>query len=91
MPRQIDALPEPRQDSLPWATLLNGEKWDLVRGEDYSDDEMRIVGRAKSAARRYGVKVRTRISRAKGTVSVQAVALDGSPLRTPCVPAASNG
>jgi hypothetical protein len=48
------------QPRYPWAQWLDGEPKHLVQGLDYNGPTVRLQHAAKYAARRYGVRVRTR-------------------------------
>ncbi len=73
MAEVIEALP-PARGSLPWGVIFDGQAWLLRRGEDYDADERITAECVRGAGRRRGLIVRTRYSRADGTVKVQAVA-----------------
>jgi hypothetical protein len=62
MPTKLDTFPaytsQARHD---WPQLLNGDIWQLQRGEDFNGKAKTFVQNARSQAKRRGGTVRTRL------------------------------
>ena len=44
-----------------WETILNGQTWELVQGEDYKPEPRTFVAHVHGTAKRKGLKVHTHI------------------------------
>jgi hypothetical protein len=62
MPTKLDIFPAlPSQARHDWPKLLNGEIWQLRRGEDFQGKAKTFVQNARAQAKRRGGAVRTRL------------------------------
>jgi hypothetical protein len=62
MPTKLDTFPTyPSQARHDWTELLNGDIWQLRRGEDFKGKPKTFIQNARSQARRRGGTVRTRL------------------------------
>jgi hypothetical protein len=65
----------PIRRSYPWDELFNGKAWKLVEGEDF-DDIRSFRTKCYEAARKRGVKVRTKMSSDWESLTIQAEVSD---------------
>jgi hypothetical protein len=62
MPTRLDTfLTLPSQARHDWPQLLNGDIWQLRRGEDFNGKAKTFVQNARSQAKRRGATIRTRL------------------------------
>jgi hypothetical protein len=62
MPTKLDTFPTlPSHARYDWPHLLNGEIWQLQRGEDFGGKAKTFIANARGQARRRGGTVRTRL------------------------------
>lgn len=73
MAEVIPELPPRKQNRHPWDEWLDGQPRRLSRGADYVCDERVMADLAYNAARRRGMRVSVRYSRANGHVCLQAI------------------
>ena len=70
MPRKLDSFPEQPQRRYDWNTLLDGQPWELMKGEDFDSKPSTIRANAQLQARKRGGRVRTRHLKDNGRESV---------------------
>jgi hypothetical protein len=62
MARRLDTFPVPKGNArYPWGDWLNGDPWELRKGEDYTAQSSTLRANAATQARRRGGRVRTRL------------------------------
>jgi hypothetical protein len=60
MARKLESFPASPTRRYPWDEWLNGDVWQIVRGEDYSARTTTVLSNARLQARRLGGSVRAR-------------------------------
>lgn len=60
MARTLEQFPTLATQRYPWAEWLNGEVWQLFKGEDYTSKSSTVLSNARTQAKRLGGAVRTR-------------------------------
>jgi hypothetical protein len=61
MPKTLENFPALPTQRYPWDELMNGQVWQLTRGEDYDAKTSTLVANARAQAKRRGGTLRTRI------------------------------
>jgi len=70
VPRKLEAFPQAGTRRYPWDEWLNGEVWQLFKGEDYTAKTPTILSNARIQAKRLGGSVRTRTLEEQGRESL---------------------
>jgi hypothetical protein len=70
MPKTLDAFPRTATQLYPWDQLMDGQVWQLTRGEDYTAKTNTVLANARTQAKRRGGTVRTRIVNDAGRESL---------------------
>ena len=60
MPRKLEQFPVAGTRRYPWDEWLNGDVWQLFKGDDYTSKTTTILSNARIQAKRLGGSVRTR-------------------------------
>ena len=60
MARKLDAFPTATTQLYPWDEWLNGDVWQLYKGEDFRSRTTTILANARAQARKRGGSVRSR-------------------------------
>jgi hypothetical protein len=61
--RKLDRFPQAVAQRYPWSEWLDGDPWELTRGDDYSSKTATLISNARNQAKKAGGTVRTRILR----------------------------
>ena len=70
LPRKLEQFPVAGTRRYPWDEWLNGEVWQLFKGEDYTSKTATILSNARIQAKRLGGSVRTRTLTDEGRESL---------------------
>jgi hypothetical protein len=68
--RKLEEFPTAASRRYPWDEWLNGDVWQLDRGDDYSAKTTTVMSNARARARQMGGVVRTRTVTADGRESI---------------------
>lgn len=60
MAKALDRFPALPTQRYPWDQLMNGQVWQLTRGEDYTAKTPTVLANARAQAKRRGGTLRTR-------------------------------
>ena len=61
MAKALDHFPALPTQRYPWDQLMNGQVWQLTRGEDYDAKTLTVLANARAQAKRRGGTLRTRM------------------------------
>jgi hypothetical protein len=80
MPQVVESMPSGRKlgQSYDWKSLFDGQTWKLDHGSDFSCKMSSFRCQVFSAAKKYAVKVSTRVE--GDSLYLQAFDLDGNPI-----------
>jgi hypothetical protein len=58
--RRLERFPVAASARYPWDEVLNGDPWELLRGEDFTSKPSTLIANARVQAKRRGGTIRTR-------------------------------
>lgn len=76
---QLSSFPSAATSRYDWPTILSGDVWRLVQGEDFEANPKTLVANARTQARRRGGSIRTRILDEGGRMAVVLQFIAGQP------------
>jgi hypothetical protein len=68
--KQLSSFPAMPTKRYPWEHWLDGQIWQLDKGDDYTARATTIIANARLQAKRRGGNVRTRLLRTSGNESI---------------------
>jgi hypothetical protein len=60
MAKALETFPALPSQRYPWDELMNGQVWELTRGDDYTAKTPTVLANARAQAKRRGGTLRTR-------------------------------